>query len=61
MSGVGLSWMFIRNWDLWVEYDHMGFGTQSLSLTGTAGAGAANVQQSVDKVLVGVDYRFGLN
>ena len=53
--------MFIRNWDLWVEYDHMGFGTQSLSLTGTAGAGAANVQQSVDKVLVGVDYRFGLN
>jgi outer membrane immunogenic protein len=60
--GVGLSWMFARNWDLWVEYDHMGFGTKNLDLTGIgAGTGdffTARVKQSVDKVLVGIDYRF---
>src|ERR1700682_3615128 len=32
--GVGLSWMFARNWDLWVEYDHMGFGTKNIRLIG---------------------------
>jgi outer membrane immunogenic protein len=60
--GVGLSWMFARNWNLWVEYDHMSFGTKNLGLTGVgAGAGdpfAANFKQSVDTVLVGIDYRF---
>ena len=34
--GVGLSWMFARNWDLWVEYDHMGFGTEDVNLQATA-------------------------
>ena len=60
--GVGLSWMFARNWDVWVEYDHMGFGTKNINLTGEGGfAGfvyGAAVKQSVDKVLVGIDYRF---
>jgi outer membrane immunogenic protein len=60
--GVGLSWMFARNWNLWVEYDHMGFGTKSIRLVGdNSNAGAIfdnNVKQSVDKVLVGIDYRF---
>ena len=32
--GAGLSWMFWRNWDLWVEYDYMGFGTKSVTLNG---------------------------
>jgi outer membrane immunogenic protein len=61
--GVGLSWMFARNWNLWVEYDHMGFGTKNLHLTGVGAAPGFfaddNVKQSVDKVLVGIDYRFG--
>jgi outer membrane immunogenic protein len=60
--GVGLSWMFTRNWDLWLEYDHMGFGTKGFNLTGVGtGAGipyTANIDQSVDKVLMGIDYRF---
>jgi outer membrane immunogenic protein len=60
--GVGLSWMFARNWNLFVEYDHMGFGTKHSFLTGVnAGAGnlwGSTVRQSVDKVLVGIDYRF---
>ena len=27
--------MFARNWDLWIEYDHMGFGTKNVLLNGT--------------------------
>jgi outer membrane immunogenic protein len=65
--GVGLSWMFARNWDLWVEYDHMGFGTKNFRIIGEAtipnpqlaGVNFDNsVKQSVDKVLVGISYRF---
>lgn len=59
--GVGLSWMFAPNWDLWVEYDHMGFGTKNFNLAGVGPAlgdsYTADVKQSVDKVLVGIDYR----
>jgi outer membrane immunogenic protein len=60
--GGGISWMFARNWDLWIEYDHMGFGTRTIRLNGdNTNAGAIfdnSVKQSVDKVLVGIDYRF---
>ena len=60
--GVGIAWMFAPHWDLFVEYDHMGFGTKNQSLTGIgAGAGftyAGNIKQDVDKVLVGLNYRF---
>jgi outer membrane immunogenic protein len=61
--GVGLSWMFAHNWDLFLEYDHMGFGTKSVTLIGTPPGCTAfctidNIKQTVDKVLVGVDYRF---
>jgi len=61
--GVGLAWMFAHNWDIWVEYDHMGFGTKNFHLIGEGiEAGFffdADVKQSVDKVLVGIDFRFG--
>jgi len=60
-AGVGLSWMFAPKWDLWVEYDHMGFGTKNMSLSGVGIAAGipftVNVTQNVDKVLFGIDYR----
>jgi outer membrane immunogenic protein len=60
--GVGLSWMFAQNWDLFVEYDYMGFGTKSTILQGVGDdvgeTYGYNVTQSVNKVLVGIDYRF---
>jgi outer membrane immunogenic protein len=60
--GVGLSWMFARNWDLWVEYDYMGFGGKHVTLIGEgADSGQTfglDVKQHVSKVLVGIDYRF---
>jgi hypothetical protein len=53
--------MFAPKWDLWVEYDHMGFGTKNMALSGvglfTGIPYTANVTQSVDKVLFGIDYR----
>jgi len=60
-AGVGLSWMFAPKWDLWVEYDHKGFGTKNMSLSGVGIAAGipftVNVTQNVDKVLFGIDYR----
>jgi outer membrane immunogenic protein len=61
-AGAGLAWMFARNWDLWVEYDHMGFGTKNIIIPGVGLAAGQtygySVTQSVDKVLLGIDYRF---
>ena len=63
--GVGISWMFARNWDLWVEYDYMNFGTKSFTLNNTALNDpiltlGVDIKQSVSKVLVGLDYRFDM-
>ena len=55
--GAGVSWMFAPNWDLWAEYDHMDFGTKTLRISG-AGVYDNRVKQNLDKVLVGVEYRF---
>jgi outer membrane immunogenic protein len=60
--GVGLSWMFTPNWDLWVEYDHMSFGSKNVNWT-TPGPGGitfiSNIHQDLNAVLIGLDYRFG--
>jgi outer membrane immunogenic protein len=59
--GVGLSWMFAPNWDLWVEYDYMGFETKNVSFIGEGIAAGdpytANISLNVQKVLLGIDYR----
>src|SRR5204863_8284929 len=61
--GVGVAWIFAPHWNLFVEYDHMGFGTKSFRLTGiNAAAGltfAEDVKLNVDKILIGLNYRFG--
>ena len=56
--GAGMSWMFAPHWNLSLEYDYMGFGTQGISLTGTGGTGGANVRQSISTFLLSLDYRF---
>lgn len=62
--GVGVSWMFMPNWNLWLEYDHMGFGTKNVMFNGEGIAAplfvGLDVSQRIDKVLVGIDYRFSL-
>jgi outer membrane immunogenic protein len=60
-AGAGLEWMFAPSWSVWLEYDHMGFGSTSETFAFADGSSfQENVKQSVDKVLVGVNYRFGL-
>jgi outer membrane immunogenic protein len=60
-AGVGLTWMFQRNWDLFVEYDHMWLGSKNATYnfpTSSADFGVTN-KESFSKLLVGIDYRFG--
>jgi opacity protein-like surface antigen len=56
--------MFAPNWDLWVEYNYMGFGNKNINLPGVGtGAGipyTADIKQNVENVLIGIDYRFNL-
>jgi outer membrane immunogenic protein len=58
--GLGLTWMFHRNWDLFVEYDHIFLGTKELTYSLLTGTIPQDVRQSFDKVLVGIDYRFDM-
>jgi outer membrane immunogenic protein len=59
-AGVGLEWMFLPSWSVWLEWDHMGFGDRNETFVFPDGDfRVENVKQSVDKVLVGVNYRFG--
>ncbi len=59
-AGVGLEWMFLPSWSVWLEWDHMGFGDRNETFVFPNGDFfVENVKQSVDKVLVGVNYRFG--
>jgi outer membrane immunogenic protein len=57
--GLGLSWMFQRNWDLFVEYDHTWLRTQTIMFPPPVGPYFVNPAGSLDRVLVGIDYRFG--
>ena len=59
-AGVGLEWMIFPSWSVWLEWDHMGFGDRNEVFVLPHGdVLVENVSQSVDKVLVGVNWRFG--
>jgi outer membrane immunogenic protein len=62
MIGVGGEWAFWDNWSVKVEYDHMEFRRQRATLQ-PVGAGALafdyDIEQTVDLIKVGVNYRFG--
>jgi len=62
--GIGMKWMFAPHWDLFVEYDYMSFGTKHMTLSGIVAPELGfsydvTVAQHVDKILVGINYRFG--
>jgi outer membrane immunogenic protein len=62
--GGGACTLTTRNLDVCIEYDHMGFGTRSYQIaavaTPTIASYGTSIRQSVDKVLLEVDYRFNL-
>jgi outer membrane immunogenic protein len=60
--GAGLSWKLAPMWELFVEYDHMGFGTNTVTMVGQGFYSGFTLgfdqTQNVDKVLVGLNWRF---
>jgi outer membrane immunogenic protein len=62
--GGGFEWMFTQSswgaWSLWVEYDHIFLSNRDLFITPAVGpAFTANIERDFDKVLVGINLRFG--
>jgi outer membrane immunogenic protein len=59
-AGVGFEWMFTPNWTLWVEWDHIFLDHSSIEFTRTAvPTRFDNISRDFDKVLFGVNWRFG--
>jgi len=62
VAGAGMSWMLGPNWDIWVEYNYLGFGNRTVNTTSTnfpVPLSVTNtVQQDVQTILVGIDFRF---
>jgi outer membrane immunogenic protein len=58
-AGIGGEWMFSRNWSAFIEWDHI-FAQNDNFFFPNVGAGATgNVKRDLDKVLLGVNWRFG--
>ena len=54
--GVGLEWMFTPNWTFFVEWDHIFLDHNSMRMDETS---FADVHRDFDKVLFGINWRFG--
>jgi outer membrane immunogenic protein len=62
--GGGFEWMFTQSswgaWSMFAEYDHIFLGERDLLITPVVGpAFTANVRRDFDKVLFGINLRFG--
>ena len=65
-AGVGFEWMFSNNWwlrgnwSLWVEWDHIFAQDRTVLITPlTAPAFSETFRRDFDKVLFGINWRFG--
>jgi outer membrane immunogenic protein len=58
-AGAGAEWMFTQNWSLWVEWDHIFAEDKTVFFPNLGGGSTANVRRDFDKVLVGLNWRFG--
>jgi outer membrane immunogenic protein len=57
-AGVGAEWMFTPGWSLWAEWDHIFLQNRDFLFT-TGVVNTVNVRRDFDKVLVGINWRFG--
>jgi outer membrane immunogenic protein len=58
-AGAGLEYALDRNWSAKVEYDYLGFGSQTLNLgTPALPAYASNASLNVQEVKAGINYHF---
>jgi outer membrane immunogenic protein len=56
-AGAGLEYALDRNWSAKLEYDYLGFGSQTLNLA-TTPAYASNASLNVQEVKAGINYHF---
>ncbi|OYZ99683.1 MAG: hypothetical protein B7X99_07020, partial [Rhizobiales bacterium 17-65-6] len=59
MLGAGVEYALGGNLSAFAEYNHIDFGTQTLGFTASGGPFTADLQQQVDSVRMGLNYRFG--
>jgi outer membrane immunogenic protein len=55
IGGVGVEYAFAGSWSAKVEYNYMDFGTKHVTFT----TDFADIQQRVQTIKAGVNYRFG--
>jgi outer membrane immunogenic protein len=59
-AGAGLEYAFYGNWSAKVEYDYLGFGSQTLSLpTAAFPTYSTNATLNVQEIKAGINYKFG--
>jgi outer membrane immunogenic protein len=57
--GVGGEYMFAPNWSAFVEFDYLGFGTQTVGFApGIPGPFSFQINQHIQTIEVGLNYRF---
>jgi len=57
--GGGLEYLFAPNWSLFAEYDFMAFGHDTVFFAVPSTGFRWRIEQDVQVVLVGINYRFG--
>jgi outer membrane immunogenic protein len=58
--GGGLEYGFDKNWSAKVEYDYLGFGSQTMNFaTPLVGAVSSSANLNVQEVKAGINFRFG--
>jgi outer membrane immunogenic protein len=58
-AGGGMSWMLGPNWDIFVEYNYLGFGDRTFTTLNNGGLSlTTTVKQDVQTILAGLDFRF---
>jgi outer membrane immunogenic protein len=57
-AGAGLEYAFAPNWTAKIEYDYLGFGSETLNLP-TVPAYSSNASLNVQEVKAGINFKFG--
>jgi outer membrane immunogenic protein len=58
-AGIGAEWMFAPNFSLFVEWDHIAPQNTTVVFDNLRGGTTADVERDFDKLLVGINWRFG--
>jgi outer membrane immunogenic protein len=62
-AGAGAEWLFLPNFSVFAEYQHLDFGSKNVAFTSAPGTvGAADIiaaKQQIDTFMAGVNYHFG--